>query len=64
MGSKYTPAQKRATDKYMSSTDEIRVHVKKGLKPVVKEHAAKNNETMSGFVERAVLFQMEEDNKK
>ena len=57
-----TEAQKRATRKYITEkTDEIKVHTPKGEKPLIKEHAKAMNESLNGFVNRAIRETMERD---
>ncbi len=59
-----TEAQKRATYKYREKIEELRFQVPKGEKDVIKEHAAKQGESVSSFVYRAVREAMERDSKR
>ncbi|SDA62980.1 hypothetical protein SAMN02910275_01737 [Butyrivibrio sp. INlla18] len=54
MGSTYTKAQKEATQRYVNSTDQIRVRTDKGNLDFIKAHAETMGETMGEFVNRAI----------
>lgn len=59
----YTQAQNKATQKYIKKVyDEYTLRTPKGKKIVIKEHAAKQNESVNGFINRAVDETMERDN--
>ena len=66
MGSKYTEAQKKASQKYMANNlDEIKVRVPKGEKEVIKQHADKHdNGSVNAFIQRAIAETMERDTQK
>lgn len=56
-------AQKRAAEKYTKANyDEIKVRVHKGKKTVIKEHADERGESVSGFINRAIIETIERDN--
>ena len=58
-----TEAQKRAEKKWNSEkVDSLHVRVKKGMRESLQEHAEKRNETVNGFINRAILETMERDN--
>lgn len=62
---KYTQAQNKATQKYIKSNyDEIKLRLPKGEKEIVKKHAAKYDESVNGFVKRAIDEAMERDKEK
>lgn len=63
MGAIYTPAQKKATEKYLKEkTEEIKIRVKKGQREVIKEKAKRNGySSMSSFILDAIKkFNQEE----
>jgi predicted HicB family RNase H-like nuclease len=48
-------AQRKATDKYIKNTfDEIKVRVSKGKKQFIEEHAKKNDDSINGFITKAI----------
>lgn len=58
-------SQLRATKKYLKEKlDEIKFRIPKGQKAVIQQHAAKQGESVNGFILRAVKETMERDNKK
>lgn len=60
--SHYTPAQKKAAEKYLKeSVEDIRIRVPKGKKAIVKAHAEQQGESMNQFVIRAINETMERD---
>lgn len=60
--SRYTPAQKKAAEKYLKeSVEDIRIRVPKGKKAIVKAHAEQQGESMNQFVIRAINETMEHD---
>lgn len=60
-----TPAQKKATAKYLKEkVDTLRIRVPKGKADVIKAHAADQGESMNGFVVRAIDETMERDNDR
>ena len=60
--SRYTPAQKKAAEKYLKeSVEDIRIRVPKGKKAIVKAHAEQQGESMNQFVIRAITETMERD---
>lgn len=67
MGSKYTDAQKRATQKYKTKrVVTITVYAKPDERDMIKEHIANHSpkESMTQFILRAVRNQIENDKKK
>ncbi|MBQ7293884.1 MAG: hypothetical protein IJW79_09120 [Clostridia bacterium] len=66
LGSKYTEAQKKASQKYMANNlDEIKLRVPKGEKEVIKAHAEKyDGGSVNAFIQRAIAETMERDNTK
>lgn len=60
--SRYTPAQKKAAEKYLKeSVEDIRIRVPKGKKAIIKAHAEQQGESMNQFVIRAINETMERD---
>ena len=50
-----TPAQRKATEKYIAEkTDELKIRVTKGKKDVIQEYAKTNGESTNAFVNRAI----------
>ena len=66
LGSKYTEAQKKASQKYMAnSLDEIKLRVPKGEKELIKAHAEKfDGGSVNAFIQRAIAETMERDTQK
>ena len=55
-------AQKRATMKYMKNNyDRIELKVPKGQKEDLKAHAKQRNESLNGFIKRAIAEALERD---
>ena len=49
-----TPAQRRATDKYIrEKTDELKIRIPKGKKAAYQAHANDRGESLNGFISRA-----------
>lgn len=62
---RYSAAQNKATQKYIKSAyDEIKIRIAKGNKDTIKAHAAKQGESLNGFINRAISETMERDNTK
>ena len=59
---KVSAAQRKATDKYLEKFDEMRVRVPIGRKTVIKAHAEAQEESLNGFIIRAINETMERDN--
>jgi len=58
----YSESQKRAIEKWQKEkVDDIRVRVPKGQRDIIKAHAAKHNETINAFVNRAINHTMDWD---
>lgn len=55
-------ARKKANQKYLEKLDEIRIRMPKGQKDTIKAHAAAHNESVNGFINRAIGETMERDN--
>ena len=52
---RYTPSQKKASEKYLhEKVEDIRIRVPKGQKQVVKDHADTMGESLNAFVIRAI----------
>lgn len=50
-----TPAQRKATDKYIAEkTDEIKIRVPKGKKEIIQDYAKANGESTNTFIIRAI----------
>lgn len=58
---KVSAAQRRAADKYLEKFDEMRVRVPKGQKNIIKAHANAMQESLNGFIIRAITETMERD---
>ena len=57
-------AQQRAVAKYMAENyDEIKVRMPKGKKEKIKAYANSRNESINGFVNRAIDEAMENEKK-
>ena len=55
-------AQQKAVAKYMKNNyDEMKIRVAKGSKNLIEEAAKANNESINGYVKRAVKAQYEAD---
>ena len=61
MGNIYTESQKRASDKYIHSTDQIRIRCEKGKTDQIKKYAEEHGMTYGEFVNKAIDLVMEED---
>lgn len=60
MGSKYTEAQNKATQKYIKSTyDTIPVRAKKGTREIWKEEAEKRDKSLNQFIIDSVEAEIE-----
>ena len=54
--------QKQYADKYIKSTfDEIKLRVPIGQKSKIQSHAAEKNESVNGFINRAIGETMERE---
>lgn len=56
--------QLEAAKKYHDKFDDIKVRVPKGDRQVWQDHAASQNESLNGFITRAVSEAMERDLEK
>lgn len=57
-------AQTKAQNKYINKTyDRINLLVDKGEKDKIKAHAAKQGESLNGFVNRAISETIDRDNE-
>ena len=54
-------AQAEANRKYHDKFDDIKVRVPKGDRKVWQDHAASRNESLNGFITRAVSEAIERD---
>ena len=59
-----TKAQAVANKKYHDKFDDIKVRVPKGERQVWQDHAASQDESLNGFIVRAVSETMARDLKK
>lgn len=58
----YTPAQKKAINKYLHETvEEFKIRVPRGQKEVIKAHAERQGESLNAFVIRAISETMNRD---
>ncbi|PKM72153.1 MAG: hypothetical protein CVU91_10510 [Firmicutes bacterium HGW-Firmicutes-16] len=58
-----TKAGQKAVAKYMKNNyDEIKVRVPKGEKELIQAHAEAHNESLNGFINRAIDDTIERDN--
>lgn len=58
-------AQQKAVNKYMQENyDRVSLMMPKGRKDVVKAQAAKNGESLNGYINRAIDEAMERDQRK
>lgn len=58
-------AQQKAVNKYMQENyDRVSLMMPKGKKDVVKAQAAKNGESLNGYINRAIDEAMERDQRK
>ena len=49
--SRYTEAQKRSAEKYLSEkVEDIRIRVPKGQKAIIKEYAEKQGKSLNQFI--------------
>ena len=59
---RYTDAQKKAAEKYLSEkVEDIRIRVQKGQKPIIKAHAESMGESVNSFIVRAINEAMARD---
>ena len=57
-------ARRKANERYNAKAyDEIKVHVPKGHKAELQAHAEQQNESLNGFINRAIDTQLERDNR-
>lgn len=57
-------ARRKANERYNAKAyDEIKVHVPKGHKAELQAHAEQQNESLNGFINRAIDTQLEQDNR-
>lgn len=60
-----TKAQQKAVQKYKKNNyDRFELLTQKGNKDKIKAHAAKQGESLNGFVNRAISETMERDNSR
>lgn len=61
----YSQAQNKATQKYIKENyDEIKIRMPKGKRDTLKIHAQSRNESLNGFINRAIDETVERDNKE
>lgn len=57
-------ARRKANERYNAKAyDEIKVRVPKGHKEELQAHAEQQNESLNGFINRAIDTQLERDNR-
>lgn len=62
MAQKYTQARKAGNERWnKANIERISVAVPKGKKEAIREHAARHNESMNAFVNRAITTTMFND---
>lgn len=54
-------ARKRANQKYIDKQEEIKIRVPEGRKAEIQAHAQAHNESVNGFINRAIGETMERD---
>lgn len=58
-------AQQKATNKWIAKTyDRINLTVPKGQKDIIQAHAQARNESVNGFINRAIDEAMERDKEE
>ena len=63
MSGVYNDAQRRASQKYIKNTDEIRTRVSKEKKQQILNHCESRNESTRHFILRAIDETINSDNK-
>ena len=59
---RYTLAQKKAAEKYLSEkVEDIRIRVPRGQKEIIRAHAESMNESMNQFICRAITETISRD---
>ena len=56
-------AQKRATENYLKTQDEMKIRVPKGKKDTIKAYAESKGESLNGFINRAIDETIQRDNE-
>lgn len=65
METKTSKAQQKAVHKYVKANyDRFELQAPKGNKERIKAHAAKQSESLNGFINRAISETMERDNSR
>lgn len=55
-------AQQKAVSKYMKENyDELKARIPKGQKEIIKAHAEAQGESLNAFINRAIIYTMEQD---
>lgn len=58
-------ASTKAQNKYIGKKyDRINLTVLKGMKEIIKEHAEKMDESVNGFINRAIIAAMQNDKER
>lgn len=57
--SRYTPAQAKASKKYLDSLDNYKIRMTKEQKEQIKEAAAKENKSINQFILDCILEHLE-----
>lgn len=60
---KVSEAQRRATENYLKTLEEIKVRVPKGKKAEIKAHAESQGESVNGFINKAIDNEMQREGK-
>lgn len=56
-------AQKRATENYLKTQDEIKIRMPKGRKETIRAYAEKQGESLNGFINKAIDEAIKRSNK-
>ncbi len=59
---RYTQAQNKATQKYIKNNyDEFKIRLEKGKKQVIKDYAKSSDESLNGYIKKAITKRIEEE---
>lgn len=64
MPDRYTEAQKKCIYRYREKKDTISIQSEKGTRDVIRKHVESTGESMSAFINRAIMETIENDNRK
>ena len=60
--SRYTPAQNRATQKYIKNNyDEFKIRLEKGKRAILKQYAENAGESVNGYIKKAIIARIKAD---